>query len=48
MNKDTDDTADIYEHFLENTGIKTDDRLFGIELQTNVTDIIVIRWMGVL
>ena len=30
MNKDEGDTADIYEHFLENTGVKTDDREFAI------------------
>ena len=30
MNKDNNDTADIWANFLENTGVQTDDREFGI------------------
>ena len=44
MNKDTGDTADIYEHFLENTGIKTDDREFAVSKETYLDGSFLLVW----
>ena len=44
MNKDIGDTADIYEHFLENTGIKTDDREFAVSKESYLDGSFLLVW----
>ena len=44
MNKDIGDTADIYEHFLENTGIKTDDREFAVSKENYLDGSFLLVW----
>ena len=44
MNKDLGDTADIYEKFLENTGVKTDDREFAISKESYLDGSFLLVW----